>query len=109
MNIYSVSRSIIILINIFFEICVLLKVRAAAVSHLSTVARNMEVAFVVGNIIPTSQKLVSDSSEFVRAFLAADINHLAPVLGREQAVQYVLPLLLNLLRDENSEVCIASA
>ena len=83
--------------------------RAAAASHLSTVAKYMDRAFVVSTMVPTSERLAADSSEFVRAFFATEINHLAPILGRDSAVKHILPLLLLLLRDENSEVLSHSA
>ena len=59
---------------------------------------------MVNKILPTAQRLVNDSSEFVRAFFAIEVNHLSPLLGRDATVQHILPLLLLLLRDETSEV-----
>jgi serine/threonine-protein phosphatase 2A regulatory subunit A len=55
-------------------------------------------------IIRTGQPLATDASDFVRSFFAAEVGQLAPLLGREDTVQHVLPLLLTLLRDESSEV-----
>jgi serine/threonine-protein phosphatase 2A regulatory subunit A len=52
----------------------------------------------------TAQRMVNDSSEFVRAFFAIEINYLSPLLGREATVQHILPMLLLLLRDDTSEV-----
>ena len=40
----------------------------------------------------------------VRSALATTIMGLAPVVGRENTTQLLLPLFLRLLRDENSEV-----
>ena len=56
------------------------------------------------SILPTAHKLATDGSEFVRAFFAAQVSALAPMLGRDDTVQHLLPLLLILLRDGNSEV-----
>lgn len=80
------------------------QVRAAAAAHLSVVCTHLQKAAVVSKILPTAQRLVGDSSEFVRAFFAAEVSLLSPLLGRELTVQHVLPMLLTLLRDETSEV-----
>lgn len=80
------------------------EVRAAASSHLSAVCKFLTKDTILKCVIPTSQRLASDSSDFVRAFFASEVNNLAPSLGRDEAVQCILPLLLTLLRDESSEV-----
>ena len=55
-------------------------------------------------VMPSLRLLVNDASEHVRASLAAVVNDLAPILGREDTVEFLLPMLLELLRDESSEV-----
>jgi serine/threonine-protein phosphatase 2A regulatory subunit A len=55
-------------------------------------------------IVPVLQRLVADSSDLVRCSLASVINEMAVTLGKDDTIQYLLPLLLLLLRDENSEV-----
>ena len=40
----------------------------------------------------------------MRAFFASEINHLAPLIGTDDTVTYLLPMLLVLFRDEASEV-----
>ena len=87
------------LINILFQ------VRAAAASRIPLVAKHLPKETILTKIIPSSQRLVTDTSEFVRALFANEVNLLAPFLGQEDTVQYVLPMLLLLLRDETSEVC----
>jgi serine/threonine-protein phosphatase 2A regulatory subunit A len=59
---------------------------------------------VKSRILPTVQRLVTDASEHVRASLASVISALAPSLGREDTVTFLLPILLLLLRDDVSEV-----
>lgn len=71
---------------------------------MSTVCKYLKKAALVEVIVPTAQRLSSDPSEFVRSFFATEVNLLAPLLGREDTVTHVLPLLLILLRDSNSEV-----
>lgn len=55
-------------------------------------------------MLPSAQRLVHDSSEFVRAFFAGEITQLSPLLGRDDSVNLLLPVLLLLLRDEVSDV-----
>ncbi len=81
-----------------------MQVRAAAAAHLSVVCERLHRSAVISKILPTAQRLVGDSSEFVRAFFATEVNLLSPILGRDLTVQHILPLLLLLLRDETSEV-----
>ena len=78
--------------------------KGAAASHLSLVCKHLKKAALVEVIVPTAQRLSSDPSEFVRSFFATEVNLLAPLLGREDTVTHILPLLLVLLRDTNSEV-----
>lgn len=80
--------------------------RAAAATHLAAVSQSFSPQLVIDRIIPTAQRLVSDSSEFVRASFASEISLLAPFLGKENTVQLLLPILLALLRDEVSEVLV---
>jgi serine/threonine-protein phosphatase 2A regulatory subunit A len=73
---------------------------------MSKVAKHLQKPAIIAKIVPSAQRLVADTSEFVRAFFANEVNLLAPLLGTDDTVQYLLPLLLQLLRDETSEVCI---
>jgi len=79
-------------------------VKGAAASHLSSVCRHLKKTALVEVIVPTAQRLSADPSEFVRSFFATEVNLLAPLLGKEDTVTHILPLLLVLLRDTNSEV-----
>lgn len=78
--------------------------KGAAASHLSAVCRHLKKAALLELIVPTAQRLSADSSEFVRSSFATQVGMLAPLLGREDSVAHLLPLLLALLKDSNSEV-----
>ena len=45
-----------------------------------------------------------DPSDHVRQALASVMNDMSPVLGRENTINHLLPMLLTLLRDTNPEV-----
>ena len=64
----------------------------------------MQVDGVLTKLLPCINNLAEDTSEHVRAALATTIMGLAPVVGRENTINQLLPLFLRLLRDENSEV-----
>ena len=59
---------------------------------------------VLSDVLPTVKDLVSDGSQHVRASLASHISGLAPILGKEKTIEFLLPLFLSLLKDEASEV-----
>lgn len=76
---------------------------------MSAVCRHLKKASLLELIVPTAQRLSADSSEFVRSAFATQVGMLAPLLGREDSVTHLLPLLLSLLKDSNSEVLYCSA
>ena len=80
------------------------QVRSAVSANIPAVCGLVAKAVVVSRVLPIVQRLVSDSSEHVRASVASVINELAAVLGKEETIDLLLPTLLALLRDETSEV-----
>jgi serine/threonine-protein phosphatase 2A regulatory subunit A len=48
--------------------------------------------------------MAQDTSQHVRAALANQISGLAPLLGRESTIEHLLPLFLQLLKDDFPEV-----
>lgn len=64
----------------------------------------MSPASVLSDIMPCIKDLTHDSSQHVRAALANHISGLAPILGKPATIDHLLPLFLQLLKDEASEV-----
>lgn len=56
-------------------------------------------------ILPRVKALSGDPSEYVRKSLAEVIMGLAPVLGPDDTLEKLLPFILDLLRDSESQVC----
>jgi serine/threonine-protein phosphatase 2A regulatory subunit A len=79
-------------------------VRSAAASKIALVSAHLRKDVVIAGVITAAERLVVDVSEHVRSSLASAINNMASILGREDTVEYLLPMLLQLLRDEASEV-----
>lgn len=80
------------------------EVKAAAASHLSAVCVHLRRTALVETVIPSAQRLSTDPSEFVRSFFATEVSLLAPLLGKEDTLAHLIPLLHTLLKDANSEV-----
>lgn len=59
---------------------------------------------ILARIVPCVQAIASDSSQHVRASLAQQISGLAPLLGKESTIDVLVPLYLQLLKDDFSEV-----
>jgi serine/threonine-protein phosphatase 2A regulatory subunit A len=76
--------------------------------NISNVCSLLDKDLIVVHIVPLMQKLVSDVSEHVRSSLASVVNKTAGILGKEETIRSLLPLLLLLLRDDSSEVLFSS-
>lgn len=59
---------------------------------------------ILARIVPCVQTIASDSSQHVRASLAQQISGLAPLLGKDSTIEVLVPLYLQLLKDDFSEV-----
>lgn len=64
----------------------------------------LEREVILARIVPCVQTLSTDSNQHVRASLAQQISGLAPLLGKDSTVDVLVPLFLQLLKDEFSEV-----
>jgi hypothetical protein len=54
--------------------------------------------------MPSIEELVSDQSQHVRAALGTQISGLAPILGKEETISHLLPMFLQMLKDEFPDV-----
>ena len=59
---------------------------------------------ILARILPCVKDLSTDSSQHVRAAVAMQISGLAPLLGTDATIEQLLPLFLQLLKDDFSEV-----
>jgi serine/threonine-protein phosphatase 2A regulatory subunit A len=58
----------------------------------------------VTSIVPCVKELAIDSSQFVRAALAAVVMELAPLMGKQPTIDHLLPIFLSLLKDAFPDV-----
>jgi serine/threonine-protein phosphatase 2A regulatory subunit A len=75
--------------------------RSALSSHSADAHKRVSVA---ERLVQKVTELTGDDSEHVRAALAMVATELAPLLGREATISYLVPPVLLLLRDAASEV-----
>lgn len=59
---------------------------------------------ILVKILPCVRDLASDQSQHVRASLANQISGLAPLLGKDSTIENLLPLFLQLLKDDFPDV-----
>ena len=55
-------------------------------------------------VMPSIEELVSDQSQHVRAALGTQISGLAPILGKDETISHLLPMFLQMLKDEFPDV-----
>jgi serine/threonine-protein phosphatase 2A regulatory subunit A len=54
--------------------------------------------------MPAVEDLVSDSSQHVRAAFGNQVSGLAPILGKQETTDHLLPMLLQMLKDDFPDV-----
>lgn len=54
--------------------------------------------------MPAIEDLVTDSSQHVRAAFGKEISGLAPILGKQETTEHLLPMFLQMLKDEFPDV-----
>lgn len=80
------------------------EVRSAAASNVTSLCQNISKDVIYTKLFPSIQRLTVDSSDSVRIAIAAGLGNLVIVIGKEETIEFILPMLLSLLRDEVSDV-----
>lgn len=80
------------------------EVKTAACAQIPEFCMLLTPDIILDEIMPRVRDLVTDGSQHVRAALAMHISGLASILGKNQTIEQLLPLFLQLLKDEASEV-----
>lgn len=76
----------------------------AAAGKVSAFSKLLTQAQIVPTILPCVAELAQDSSQYVRAALAAVVMELAPVLGKQPTIEHLVPIFLTLLKDAYPDV-----
>ena len=80
------------------------EVRVAAAGKVSAFSKFLLPVQIVQHVIPCVRELSMDSSQYVRAALASVVMELAPVLGKQNTIDHLVPVFLTLLKDVYPDV-----
>ena len=80
------------------------EVRTAAVGRLSEFCTILDAQSIITKIVPSLKDLETDNFTYVRSALAENILSICPIIEKGPTNEHILPIFLNLLRDDNSEV-----
>jgi serine/threonine-protein phosphatase 2A regulatory subunit A len=80
------------------------EVRTAAVRRMSEFSQIIGNQEVIQMIIPTLKELQNDQFVYVRQALAENILAICPKIQKAATQEHILPIFLQLLRDDNSTV-----
>lgn len=80
------------------------EVRVASAKKVSPFCQFVEVDKIVESILPHVKELSTDSSQYVRISLASVAMQLAPLLGKNETINHLIPVLLSLLKDTCPDV-----
>jgi serine/threonine-protein phosphatase 2A regulatory subunit A len=59
---------------------------------------------ILGDILTPIKELVGDPNPQVRAAFGENLSGLAPILGKESTIEHLLPMFLQMLKDDDSKV-----
>ena len=64
----------------------------------------VSVDVILGEILPPIKELVGDPNPQVRAAFGENLSGLAPILGKDSTIEHLLPMFLQMLKDDDSKV-----
>lgn len=81
------------------------EVKSEAVSKLNDLSKYASPSRMTDKIIPSLQNIaIGDNSQHVRASLALSICKIAESIGKQNALTYLVPSVVQLLKDQATEV-----
>eukprot|EP00054_Salpingoeca_dolichothecata_P012208 m.67806 g.67806 ORF g.67806 m.67806 type:complete len:581 (-) comp19837_c1_seq1:140-1882(-) len=84
------------------------EVRTQAILKLPEVAKGCSAddrsAVFSSSIMPHVGELCADGSQHVRVAVASVLMELAPIVGKQHAIDHIVPLFIRLLKDDQSDV-----
>ena len=80
------------------------EVKNAAVSSLSKSLRNLSTEKICNILLPTLNSIYADSQVQFKAGVGLALCEMAVLVGKNYCLSTVLPILTELLKDDNSEV-----
>ncbi|KRX08284.1 Armadillo-type fold [Pseudocohnilembus persalinus] len=80
------------------------ELRSISAARIDVTCSSFDVDDIVKHLIPQIKVLAKDSQSYVRQSLAGSFLSISSVIGKKQTSEHVLPIFLELLKDEDSEV-----
>ena len=80
------------------------EVKLAAISNISDCLMNLSSEKICNLMLPTLQNSYAEASHLFKAGVASSLCDMASIIGKEFTNQKVIPILLELIKDDNSEV-----
>jgi len=64
----------------------------------------MKIDEVISSLVPMIKELVNDTQNYVRLALAGSFLSICSLLGKKHTTDHILPIFLQLLKDDDSEI-----
>ena len=80
------------------------EVKHAAILNISDCLKNLSTEKICNLMLPTLQNAYVDATAQFKAGAAQALCEMAQIIGKDHTSQKVLPILMELLKDDNSEV-----
>lgn len=80
------------------------EVKNAAIINISACLHNLSSEKIINLILPTLQNNVVDGTSQFKAGVAQALCDMAKIIGQEMTISKVIPILMELLKEDNSEV-----
>jgi serine/threonine-protein phosphatase 2A regulatory subunit A len=80
------------------------EVKHAAINNISDCLPNLSTEKICNLMLPTLQNAYADGTTQFKAGTAIALCEMADVIGKDYTSQKVVPILMELLKDDNSEV-----
>ena len=76
----------------------------AAITSLSACLKNLATEKICNFILPALTKTYADSSNLFKAGTALALCEMAPLVGKDYTSQRIMPVMVELMKSENSEI-----
>lgn len=80
------------------------EVKNAAIQSMTQCLKNLSVEKICNSLLPTLQNAYADAQTSFKAGVANALSEMAHIVGKDYTVQKVLPILMELIKDENADV-----
>ena len=80
------------------------EVKNAAISSMTQCIKNLSTEKISNLLLPTLSNSYADAQTSFKAGVATAVSEMAGIIGKDHTASKIMPILLELLKDDNSEV-----